>query len=117
MEQIHLLYSYGEYLKHKNELWSDVRPLVELYEKFMCLSSKINRTKEEDEEFELLQQKIKEYSLLEEYTRNTYKITDKYIDLKDIHDDEQRNDIYNEIGRIQCEIEVLKEKWDNINKD
>ena len=117
MESIHLLYSYEEYKKRKEHLWSDVEPLVDTYEKIMRLSLKMDRTKEEDKELKVLQQKTKETSLLEVYTRSIYAITDKYMDLKDIHDDEKRNDIYNEIGRMQCDIEVLKEKWNNINND
>ena len=113
MEQIHLLYSYEEY---KEKSSSPITEMSEDSGKMLSLSLKMDRTKEENEELELLQQKIKESYVLEDYTRKTYKITDKYMDLKDIHDDEQRNDIYNEIGRMQCEIEVLKEKWYNINK-
>lgn len=115
MEQIHLLYSYEEYKENKKNDFSSIEPISEDYAKMLFLSLKMDRTKEEDKEFNLLQQKTEKYFLLKEYTRKTYKITDKYMELKDIHDDEQRNDMYNEIGRMQCEIEVLKEKWSELN--
>jgi len=115
MEQINLLYSYEEYKGNKKSLSAPLKLMSEDYLRMINLSFEMNRTKEEEEELKNLQQKTKGSSILEGYTRKTHEITDKYIDLKDIHDDEQRNDIYNEIGRMQCQIEVLKEKWNNIN--
>lgn len=40
----------------------------------------------------------------------SYEIMDIYNNLKYIHDDESRKEVYENIGRKQCEIEMLKEK-------
>lgn len=111
MEQIHLLYSYDEY---KNKM--EIGQLTENTAKKIILLLKSDRTKEEDDELEELTKRSSIDSLLEEYTRSTHRLTDRYIELKDIHDDEKRNEMYNEIGHMQCEIELLKEKWNILNQ-
>lgn len=106
MKELKLLYSYEEW-KNKG---GSMQCKSENTANMLMLAFKMDRTPEEEKKYQLLCEKSKEDDLNTEYTELTYNIIGLYNSLKYIHDDERRKEIYENIGRKQCEIEILKEK-------
>lgn len=112
MNKLKLLYSYEEWENKIKSVCGSIDGISQDAGRLMELSFNFHRSEEEEKEYKLLSKKIDEKSVNEKYTKLTYEITDSYNNLKYIHDDERRTKIYEEIGRKQCEIEILKEKED-----
>lgn len=110
MNDLKLLYSYEEWKKNKTSLLGGVNIISKDFVRLMELGISLYRTGAEELEYKYLRKKIKLNSANKEYTKLTYEITDMYNKLKDIHDDDMRHEIYEDIGRKQCEIEILREE-------
>lgn len=105
MKELKLLYSYDEW-KNKTQ---DIEEMSEGSAQLLALSFKFNRTEEEEKEYRELSENIYYQNILRKYTTLTYEITDTYNQLKYTHCDDARKELYESIGRKQCEIEIIKE--------
>ena len=106
MKQLKLLCSYEEWKQKKVRFTG----MSEETGRLLNLAFNFHRTEAEEKEYELLSKKTHKDSINEKYTNLTYEITDMYNKLKDIHEDDMRHEIYEDIGRKQCEIEILREE-------
>lgn len=107
MKELKLLYSYDEW-KNKTQ---DIEGVSEDAARFLALSFNFNRTEEEEKEYKELSKIIEYRNKLRKYTILTYEITDMYNELKYTHRDDARKELYESIGRKQCEIEIIKENF------
>lgn len=107
MKELKLLYSYDEW-KNKTQ---HIEGLFEDSARFLTLSFKFNRTEEEEKEYKELSEKADCRERLSKYTALTHEITDMYNQLKYTHCDDTRKELYESIGRKQCEIEIIKEDF------
>ena len=107
MKELKLLYSYDEW-KNKTQ---DIEGLSEDSAQLLALSFNFNRTEEEEKEYKELSEKTYYQNILRKYTTLTYEITDMYNLLKYTHCDDARKELYESIGRKQCEIEIIKENF------
>lgn len=105
MKELKLLYSYDEW-KNKTQ---DIEEMSEGSAQLLALSFKFNRTEEEEKEYKELSEKADYRKKLYKYTTLTHEITDMYNQLKYTHCDDARKELYESIGRKQCEIEIIKE--------
>lgn len=110
MSKLELLYSYKEW--KEDDLRYKLMPLSETTAKMLSLAMNFNRTEKDEEEYQSLRHQSDINYRNAEYTKLTHIITDIYNDLKNTHRDDTRQDKYIEIGRMQCEIEILKEQSD-----
>jgi len=105
MKELKLLCSYEE--------WKDKGcngSMSEDTANMLLLAFKMDKTPDEEKKYRALCEKSEIDTLNTKYTKLTYEIMDIYNNLKYIHDDESRKEVYENIGRKQCEIEMLKEK-------
>ena len=109
MNKLKLLYSYEEWKNKSKKIGGSVDEISQGFARLMELSFNFHRTEDEENEYQILSKNINDNSVNTKYTKLTYEITDSYNNLKDVHNDENRHEIYEEIGRKQCEIEILKE--------
>lgn len=116
--ELKLLYSYEEYKQQKegHGISRTMQAIKESTARLMLLTLKGNpfndeRTEEEKAEHEKLLVETESNTINEKFTRLTHEITDLFYDLKDTHDNEQREYKYISMGRKQCEIEMMKEKY------
>ncbi len=120
MNKLKLLYSYEEYKNNKNSrgLSGNIKSVTERTMRLLELTMKSvpfnnTRTEEEEQEYKELSKECDDNIINEKYTRLTHEITDLFFELKDTHDNEHREHKYLSIGRKQCEIEMMKEKYEN----
>lgn len=106
MKELKLLYSYEEWETDKNKCF---KPLSEDMAELMSLTMQWNRTEEDNIKIEELTQKTEDEVNNQKYTSLVYEITDLFNKLKYVYDDNERKNIYETMGRKQCEIEQLKE--------
>ena len=106
MKELKLLYSYEEWKTDKNKCF---KPLSEDMAELMSLTMQWTRTEEDKIKIKELNQKTEEETNNQKYTSLVYEITDLFNKLKYVYDDNERKDIYEAMGRKQCEIEQLKE--------
>ena len=110
----HLLYSYEDYKNGKRSpSVNETEEFTERMGRYVGLSLNFNKTKEEEEEYNSLYKEIITDGKNRNFTTLTHEITDLYFELKNIHDDDIRHEKYELIGRKQCEIEIIKEKFKN----
>ena len=107
MKELKLLYSYDEW-KNKTQ---DIEGMSEYAARLLALSFNFNRTEEEEKEYKELSEKADYQNRLRKYTTLTHEITDMYNQLKYTHRDDTRKELYESIGRKQCEIEIIKEDF------
>ena len=112
-DEPHLLYSYENYKNGKISSLHKSGSLSERTVRLLALSYNFNKTKDEDEEFAKLRKEVELDNKNENFTTLTHEITDLYFELKNIHDDEIRHEKYELMGRKQCEIEIIKEEFNN----
>jgi uncharacterized protein YlxW (UPF0749 family) len=112
MNELKLLYSYEEWKNgtSRNGINSEMKRLSENAANRLMLALKFDKTEEEIAEYERLNQEFEVNEQNRKFTELTHEITDLYNKLKYVHENEDREAKYNEIGRKQCEIEMLKEK-------
>ena len=106
MKKLKLMCSYEEWKEKKSD---GLNSMIEITGRLMLLSMNFNRTKEEDEEYKKLSLESEQNKINYNFTSLTYEITDLFNKLKYCYDDGDRKDIYETMGRKQCEIEQLKE--------
>lgn len=107
MKELKLLFSYDEW-KNKTQ---DIEGMSEDAVQLLALSFNFNRTEEEEKEYKELSEKVDYRKRLHKYTTLTHEITDMYNQLKYTHCDDTRKELYESIGRKQCEIEIIKEDF------
>lgn len=107
MEKLELYCSYEEW---KNKKSNAFKPMTIVTGKLLLLSMNFNRTKEEDKEYKKLLLESNQNKINYEFTSLTYEITDLFNKLKYCYNDDDRKEIYEMMGRKQCEIEQIKEK-------
>jgi hypothetical protein len=107
-----LLYSYEDYKKGYSG-HRDIEEITDRINRMLILSCNFNKTKEQEEEFNKLRDEVDLDNKNQKFTTLTHEITDLYFELKNIHDDELRYEKYELIGRKQCEIEIIKEEFNN----
>ena len=107
MKELKLLYSYDEW-KNKTQY---IEGVSEEAARFLTLNLNFNRTEEEEKEYQELSEKADCRRRLSKYTTLTHEITDMYNQLKYTHCDDTRKEVYESIGRKQCEIEIIKEDF------
>lgn len=107
MKELKLLYSYDEW---KNKA-GNIEELSEDAANLLALSFNFNRTEEEEKEYKELNERVNCRQRLYKYTNLTHEITDMYNQLKYTHCDDARKELYENIGRKQCEIEIIKEDF------
>lgn len=106
MKELKLLYSYEEWKNKKGQF----EEIAEDTARLLSLSFKFDRTEEEEKEYAELTEKSEYKSDCLKYTKLVYTITDMYNELKYTHNDEVRKELYESIGRKQCEVEIMKEE-------
>lgn len=106
MKELKLLYSYEEW-KNKTQ---DIEGIFEDSARLFALSFNFNRTEKEEKKYKELSEKVEWQRTLSKYTDLTHTITDMYNKLKYTHCDDARKELYESIGRKQCEIEIIKEE-------
>ena len=112
-DEPHLLYSYENYKNSKISSLHKLSGLSERTARLLALSYNFNKTTDEEEELEKLRKEVELDNKNENFTTLTHEITDLYFELKNIHDDEIRHEKYELMGRKQCEIEIIKEEFNN----
>jgi hypothetical protein len=112
MNELKLLYSYEEWKNgtSRNGINSEMKRLSENEANRLMLAFNFDKTEEEIAEYERLNHEFEVNEKNRKFTELTHGITDLYNKLKYVHDNEDREAKYNDIGRKQCEIEMLKEK-------
>ena len=107
MKELKLLFSYDEW----KISGGSIEDMSEEAANLLALSLNFNRTEEEEKEYKELSKIIEYRNKLRKYTILTYEITDMYNELKYTHRDDARKELYESIGRKQCEIEIIKENF------
>lgn len=106
MKELKLLFSYDEWKIRGGS----IEDMSEEAANLLALSLKFNRTEEEEKEYKELSEKTDYRNRLYKHTNLTHEITDMYNRLKYTHCDDARKELYENIGRKQCEIEIIKEE-------
>lgn len=110
-KELKMLYSYEDY--KKNEYGEEFKKMSSETADALFLSLKMDKTKEEEDLLKEMNECSKYNRYLNDYTIKNHKLLDLYNDLKNKHDDEQREYTYRQIGVRFCELQVLIESFNN----